>query len=68
MIASGEETGKLDKVLAKVSTYYDREVETSIKSATSLIEPILIVGMGIIVGGIAMGLLLPIFQLSRPSH
>jgi type IV pilus assembly protein PilC len=68
MIASGEETGKLDKVLAKVSAYYDREVETSIKSATSLIEPILIVGMGIVVGSIAMGLLLPIFQLSKPAH
>ena len=40
MIASGRETGKLDKVLAKVSNYYDREVETSIKSATSMIEPI----------------------------
>jgi len=68
MIASGEETGKLDKVLAKVSNYYDREVETSIKSATSMIEPILIVGMGVVVGSIAMGLLLPIFQLSRPAH
>ena len=68
MIASGEETGKLDKVLGKVSNYYDREVETSIKSATSMIEPILIVGMGIVVGSIAMGLLLPIFQLSKPAH
>ncbi len=68
MIASGEETGKLDKVLAKVSTYYDREVESSIKSATSMIEPILIVGMGIVVGSIAIGLLLPIFQLSKPAH
>ena len=68
MISSGEETAKLDKVLAKVSAYYDREVENSIKAATSLIEPILIVGMGFVVGGIAMGLLLPIFQLSRPAH
>jgi type IV pilus assembly protein PilC len=68
MISSGEETGKLDVVLAKVSNYYDREVETSIKSATSLIEPLLIVGMGIVVGSIAMGLLLPIFQLSRPAQ
>ena len=55
-------------MLAKVSNYYDREVETSIKSATSMIEPILIVGMGIVVGSIAMGLLLPIFQLSKPAH
>lgn len=68
MISSGEETGKLDKVLAKVSTHYDREVELNIKSTTSLIEPLMIVGMGFVVGGIAMGLLLPIFQLSRPAH
>ena len=67
MINSGEETAKLDMVLAKVSVYYDREVETAIKATTSLIEPLLIVVMGIVVGGIAMGLLLPIFSLSRPT-
>jgi len=67
MIDAGEETGKLDLVLKKVSGYYDREVETSIKACTSLIEPLLICGMGFIVGGIALGLLLPIFSLSRPG-
>jgi type IV pilus assembly protein PilC len=67
MINSGEETAKLDAVLAKVSVYYDREVETSIKATTSLIEPLLIVVMGSVVGSIAMGLLLPIFSLSRPT-
>jgi type IV pilus assembly protein PilC len=67
MIAAGEETGKLDRVLAKVSTYYDREVETSLKATTSLIEPLMICAMGVVVGSIALGLLMPIFQLSRPS-
>jgi type IV pilus assembly protein PilC len=67
MINSGEETAKLDTVLAKVSAYYDREVETSIKATTSLIEPLLIVVMGVIVGSIALGLLLPIFSLSKPT-
>jgi type IV pilus assembly protein PilC len=67
MIGAGEETGKLDKVLSKVSSYYDREVEASLKATTSLIEPLMICGMGVIVGGIALGLLLPIFQLSRPA-
>jgi type IV pilus assembly protein PilC len=67
MIGAGEETGKLDTVLAKVSSYYDREVETSLKATTSLIEPLMICIMGVIVGGIALGLLMPIFQLSRPS-
>ena len=65
MIGSGEETAKLDEVLQKVSVHYDSEVETAIKTATSMIEPVMICVMGIIVGGIAMGLLLPIFSLSR---
>jgi type IV pilus assembly protein PilC len=65
MISAGEETGKLDQVLQKVSTYYDREVETSIKAATSMIEPLLIAAMGVVVGTIGLALLLPIFSLSK---
>ncbi len=65
MIASGEETGKLDFVLKRISNHYDQEVEMSLKSVTSMIEPIMITGMGVVVGGIAMSLLLPIFSLSR---
>ncbi len=65
MIASGEETGKLDSVLQRVSTYYDREVETSIKATTSMIEPIMISIMGVVVGVIGLALLLPIFSLSK---
>ena len=65
MIASGEETGKLDYVLERVSTYYDQEVDTALKTATSLIEPIMITAMGVVVGSIGMALLLPIFSLSR---
>ncbi len=67
MIGAGEETGKLDTVLAKVSGYYDREVEVSLKATTSMIELLMICAMGVIVGGIALGLLMPIFQLSRPG-
>jgi len=65
MISAGEETGKLDQVLERVSTYYDREVETSIKAATSMIEPLLIAAMGVVVGTIGLALLLPIFSLSK---
>ncbi len=65
MIASGEETGKLDSVLERVSVYYDREVETAIKATTSMIEPIMIAVMGAVVGTIGLALLLPIFSLSR---
>jgi type IV pilus assembly protein PilC len=67
MIGAGEETGKLDVVLGKVSSFYDREVETSLKATTSMIEPLMICVMGVIVGGIALGLLMPIFQLSKPG-
>jgi type IV pilus assembly protein PilC len=65
MIASGEQSGRLDDVLKRVSSYYDREVETSLKTATSLIEPIMIGVMGVVVGTIGLSLLLPIFSLSR---
>ncbi len=65
MISSGEETGKLDEVLMRVSTFYDREVETSLKTVTSLIEPAMITVMGVVVGGIGMALMLPIFNLSQ---
>ncbi|MEN6450454.1 MAG: type II secretion system F family protein [Thermoguttaceae bacterium] len=65
MIAAGEDTGRLDSVLEKVSTYYDGEVETSLKAATSVIEPLMIGVMGIVVGTIGLALMLPIFSLSR---
>jgi type IV pilus assembly protein PilC len=65
MIGAGEEAGKLDYVLKKVSQYYQGEVETALKAATSMIEPILISVMGGVVGTIGMSLLLPIFTLSR---
>ncbi|MCC9604592.1 type II secretion system F family protein [Blastopirellula sp. JC732] len=65
MISAGEETGRLDDVLMKVSRHYEQEVDLSIKTATSLIEPLMITVMGTVVGGIAMALLLPIFSLSR---
>ena len=68
MIKSGEETGKLDAVLARVSDYYDQEVETSLKAATSLIEPLMIAAMGAVVGGIGLALLLPVFSLSKPPQ
>jgi type IV pilus assembly protein PilC len=63
MIAVGEETGRLDEMLAKVSDFYDDEVETTLKGLTSLIEPLLIVGLGVIVGFIAVSVISPIYTL-----
>jgi len=67
MIASGESTGRLGMVLNKLSDYFDREVKVAIKSATTLVEPIMVVCMGSIIGFIALSMLLPIFTLST-SH
>jgi type IV pilus assembly protein PilC len=64
MVAVGEEAGALDQMLDKVAQFYDDEVQAATASITSIIEPILIVGVGVVVGGILISLYLPIFQLS----
>jgi type IV pilus assembly protein PilC len=63
MIAIGEETGRLDQMLEKVSDFYDDEVDNTLKSLTSLIEPLMIVGLGLIVGFIAVSVISPIYSL-----
>jgi type IV pilus assembly protein PilC len=64
MIGAGEESGKLGEVLDEVSEYYSRELRAVIKGVTAMIEPLMIVLMGSIVGFIAMSIILPIFKLS----
>jgi type II secretory pathway component PulF len=65
MIAAGEESGNLGEVLADVSAYYQDELKATIKAVTSMIEPLMIVFMGAVVGFIAMAVMLPIFQISN---
>ena len=65
MIGAGEESGKLGEVLDEVSDYYARQLRDAIKAVTGMIEPIMIVVMGAIVGFIAMSVILPIFQMSQ---
>jgi len=64
MIAAGEDSGKLGEVLSEVSDYYHRLLRDAIKAVTSMIEPLMIVIMGSIVGFIAMAIILPIFKMS----
>ncbi len=64
MISAGEESGKLGEVLDEVSSFYARQLKEVIKTVTSMIEPIMIILMGSIVGFIAMAIILPIFKLS----
>ncbi len=63
MIAVGEETGNLDTMLTKIADFYDQEVDVAIKSLTSMIEPLVIVVMGILVGGIVIAMFIPMFEL-----
>ena len=65
MIAIGEQSGSLEPMLDKVSSAYEREVETAILGMTSLIEPLMIVVMGGIVMVIVLSILLPIFEMNQ---
>jgi type IV pilus assembly protein PilC len=65
MISAGEESGKLGEVLDEVSEFYSHELKSVIKTCTSMIEPLMIVVMGGLVGFIAMSIILPIFKLSQ---
>lgn len=71
MIAIGERSGALVQLLTKISQFYDEQVEATVASLTSLIEPIMIAVMGVIVGSIVLSVFLPIFKLQQilqPKH
>ncbi|MCA1743332.1 MAG: type II secretion system F family protein [Desulfonatronovibrio sp.] len=64
MISIGETTGALDSMLGKIADFYDDEVDVAVDTLTSLIEPIMIVILGVIVGGLVISMYLPIFQIA----
>jgi type IV pilus assembly protein PilC len=63
MIAVGEQTGALDEMLAKIADFYDDEVDAAVEQLTSVIEPAMIVIMGVVVGGMLVAMYLPMFKL-----
>lgn len=63
MMAIGEETGRLDQMLSKVADFYDAEVDNMLKGLASLVEPVMIVGLGVMVGFIAISVITPIYSL-----
>ena len=65
MVAAGEGTGKIDAMLEKMADFWDEEIEAMLDALTSLIEPMLIVFLGVIVGGIVIAMFLPIFKLNE---
>ena len=64
MLSIGESTGALDTMLSKVADFYDSEVDIAVDSLTSLIEPIMIVFLGVVVGGMVISMYLPIFKIA----
>ena len=64
MVAAGESTGKIDTMLEKMADFWDEEIEATLAALTSLLEPLLIVFLGVIVGGIVIAMFLPIFKLN----
>jgi type IV pilus assembly protein PilC len=63
MISVGEQTGALDEMLTKIATFYEAEVDQAVDNLTSIIEPVMIVFMGGIVGGMVVAMYLPMFKL-----
>ena len=63
MIGVGEQTGALDEMLDKIANFYDSEVDTAVEQLTSIIEPVMIVLMGVLVGGMLIAMYLPMFKL-----
>jgi type IV pilus assembly protein PilC len=63
MIAVGEQTGGLDEMLTKIADFYDNEVDAAVSALLSLLEPIMIVFLGVVVGGMIVAMYLPIFDM-----
>src|SRR3974377_2127682 len=71
MITAGEQTGKIDNMLERISDFLDEEIEATLSGMTSLIEPILIVFLCVVVGGMVICMSLPIFKMPEiinPKH
>jgi type IV pilus assembly protein PilC len=63
MVKIGEETGELEKMLTKIADFYEEEVDAAVSSLTSIIEPLMMIGVGIMVGIILIAMYLPMFKM-----
>jgi type IV pilus assembly protein PilC len=63
MVKIGEETGELEKMLAKIADFYEDEVDASVQSLTSIVEPIMMIGVGVMVGIVIISMYLPMFKM-----
>ena len=64
MIAVGEATGAMDAMLSKIADFYDDEVDTAVEALTSMMEPMMMVFLGTVIGGIVVAMYLPVFKLA----
>jgi type IV pilus assembly protein PilC len=64
MIAVGESTGALDAMLEKIAIFYDEEVDQAVENLTSLIEPFMLVFLGVTIGGLVIAMYLPVFKMA----
>jgi type IV pilus assembly protein PilC len=64
MISVGEQTGALDAMLVKIADFYDEEVDQAVENLTSAIEPVMMVFMGVVIGGLVVSMYLPIFKMA----
>jgi type IV pilus assembly protein PilC len=65
MMAAGEKTGKIDEMMQSIADFYDDEVEVMLDGLTSLLEPLLMIFLGVIIGGIVISMFLPIFKMGE---
>lgn len=68
MIAAGEDSGNMDEMLRQITTFYDRDIEYTVQRLTRMLEPLLTVVLGVIVGFVLLALYMPIFNLSKVIH
>jgi type IV pilus assembly protein PilC len=64
MISVGESTGALDAMLSKIADFYDEEVDVAVSNLTSLLEPLLMIFLGVVIGGVVIAMYLPIFNMA----
>jgi len=65
MVSIGEESGSLDSMLSKVADFYEAEVDDAVAALSSLMEPIIMVILGVLIGGMVVAMYLPIFKLGQ---
>jgi type IV pilus assembly protein PilC len=65
MVSIGEESGSLDGMLGKVADYFEREVDDAVEALSSLMEPMIMVVLGVLIGGMVIAMYLPIFKMGQ---